>query len=224
MDNSLPKPFSRRDTLVMAGCILLAIVILEWWIPRAATTPFVSYVVHVGIGVLGIVVVFLSMALYGLSRFVLRKQRWIVLGLVLLPALYAGLLVGSLRDGVGRDNLSGIADGVRSQDGIAALWWGKQAALDLPSWSRGGVEPWPTMSGDLMVFTHEDYVEVSLASDRSSPRECLRLLSEFSEQKSLLETVGGWVSIDGNRVSGNPETACSKGGIMALVARLPAEE
>lgn len=224
MNNSSPKPFSRKDTIVVAVCLLLVIGLMEWWIPRALTSPFLGYAVHVGMGILGIGMVFLVLAVYGVVRFALPKQRWIVLGLVLLPALYAGLLAGSLRGGIERENISGFSGGVRSQDGLAALWWGKQAAMDLPSWSRGGVEPWPTLSGDLMVFTREDHVEVSLASDRASPRECMRLLSEFSEQKSLLETIGGWVSIDGARVSGNPETACSKGGIMALVTRLPAEE
>lgn len=143
--------------------------------------------------------------------------------MVALPALYAGLLMGSLRS-AHQDGLAGFSGEVRSQDGLAALWWGRSAASALPSWSRGGVEPWPTSSGDLLVFTHEDRVEVSLLPDPASPRQCLRLLSEFSEQQTLLDKIQGWVSINGRPAKGDPATACGNGGIMALVAKLPVEE
>ena len=220
----MPKPYSRKDSLVIVACIVMIWLIVQFWLPLASTTPLVGYQFHISLGIVGMGVIFLALSMYGVARFSPPKQRWLVLGLVALPAIYAGMLAGSLRHLDRHDAMANFAGGVRSQDGLAALWWGKQAALDLPSWSRGGVEPWPTMSGDLLVSTHEDHVEVSLAAERASPRECLRLLSDFTEQKSLLETVDGWVSIDGSRFKGDPETACRNGGIMALMAKLPAED
>lgn len=226
MTTSTPsKPFKKKDLAVCLVSMVLVWAIVRFWLPAAPMDSEQARILHLVAGLFSMAMIFLGLACYGVWRFSAHKTRWIVLGMVVLPAVYAGLLLGGLRGGDRVPALSDLSGSMRAQDGLAALWWGTQAASDLPQWSRGGKEPWPTLAGDMVVSTHKDHVEVSLFPSSASPRQCERMLSDLSSQASVISSMGGWVMVNGQRwqSSEDPQEVCANGGIMSLVSRLPSE-
>jgi hypothetical protein len=219
------RTYSKMDFVIVIGSMLLATWLVSAWMPASQgdDEAMIAFRLFSGLASLGLV--FMVMCVYGIWRFVQKGRRALVAALVALPALYGGLVVGGLRNGAGNTQEVPMADAVRVQDGLAALWWGRQAATELPSWARGGMEFWPTASGDMAVETTQTHVSVTLL-DAASPRECQRLVGDLSEQKKTLNTIGGWLSINGKKVADGDGIlrACGNGGIVSLSASLPKHE
>lgn len=175
-------------------------------------------------GFYSIAALFGVVLVYGLFSFVPKGRRFVVSTLVILPALYAGWITGALRT-IDRQGPSGYVvdrSAVRLQDGLAALWWSREAAADLPSWTRGGIETWPTAGGDLLVATQPGMVEVVLAQD-ASVRECHRLVNELDEQQGVLARMKGQLHVNGAlaKHSAQRESLCEQGGFIVLSSALP---
>lgn len=222
-DTITSRAYTKVDIIVIGFAVLFASVVVAWWMPARQddTQAMVAY--RLMSGFLTLVSVFVAMSAYGIVRFVSKGRRLLVSGLVALPALYGGLIIGGLRQ-PDQEPYPSPSQNVRVQDGLAALWWGKSAATDLPAWSRGGSEIWPTINGDMLVKTGSDQVDVVLAS-KASNRECQRLVSDLSVQQPALSNIGGWMSVNGKRVSSNDSLlkVCNDGAMVSLSASLPSE-
>ena len=213
------------DVAVLFGCLTLSALILLFWLPYSAhlTDPHEKSR-HIIAGMVGIVGIFLALAVYGAYRFSAHKRRCFVLGIVAIPALYAGVIMGDLRanftithplpDGFVSQHEDRV---LRAQAVLAALWWGEQSALALPKWSRGGREKWPTLAGNLFVQTNQNDVRVNLPSSSESVRECRRLLYDLASQSELFKKMGGEVLLNGRHVSLDA-SSCQKGDTLVLIA------
>lgn len=222
---STEKLFKKKDLVVCLACMALVWGIVRFWLPSAPVDNEQARMLHLIAGLFSMALLFLGLALYGVLRFSPPKARWLVLGMVALPAVYGGVLLGGLRAGDRLPSLPELSGAMRAQDGLAALWWGKQAAMDLPRWSRGGRELWPTLAGDMVVSTHEDKVVVDLFSSPASPRQCERMLSDLSSQNSVISSMQSWVLVNGKpwRSGADANKICENGGVLRLVSKLPLE-
>lgn len=221
-DGKETRIYAGKDIVVVALSLLLAVFLVGFWMPAKESDDSAMIAFRMFTGFIGLSAVFMGICIYGILRFVPKGRRAVVLGVVALPALYGGLVVGGLRgEGPGAYDVA-MQDSVRIQDGLAALWWGRQAATDLPSWTRGGMEMWPTAAGEILVQTTQDQVNVVLMKEATS-RECQRLVGDVSEQREALRSVKGWVSINGREVEakGDLSQVCRHGGMITLSAELP---
>ena len=226
MQEKTKRSYTKIDFIVILGSMLVATWLVAVWMPSSPGDTREAAAFRLFYGLISLALVFLTMCVYGIWRFVQKGRRALVAALVALPALYGGLVVGGLRNGSGnRSEPIPMAEAVRVQDGLAALWWGRQAATELPPWSRGGVEMWPTISGEMLVETTKNQVSVVLLEEATS-RECQRLVGDMSEQKTTLKTIGGWLSVNGKKVveGGSLMQACRDGGIVSLSASIPSHE
>ena len=226
MPEKTKRSYTKIDLVVILGSMLVATWLVAVWMPPSPGDSKEAAAFRLFYGLMSLALVFLTMCVYGIWRFVQKGRRALVAALVALPALYGGLVVGGLRNSGnnGSDSIP-MAEAVRVQDGLAALWWGRQAATELPPWSRGGVEMWPTLSGEMLVETTKNQVSVVLLEEATS-RECQRLVGDMSEQKTTLKTIGGWLSVNGKKVQegGSLMQACGGGGIVSLSAPIPSHE
>lgn len=220
--SSTSRAYTRADILLIGLAVVFASIVVAWWMPARPADPQTMVAFRLMSGFVALVAVFVAMSVYGIFRFVSKGRRLLVSGLVALPALYGGLIIGGLREP--DQDYPKPSQNIRVQDGLAALWWGKSAAADLPEWSRGGAEVWPTINGDMIVKTGSNQIEVILAA-KASNRECQRLVSDLSIQQPALSNIGGWMSVNGKRVSSKDSLlkVCGDDAIVSLSASLPPE-
>lgn len=222
-DASPIRVYSKTDIIVIGLAVVFAAIVVAWWMPARQDDAQTMAAIRLMSGFLTLIAVFIAMSVYGIFRFVSKGRRLLVSGLVALPALYGGLIIGGLREPA-QEVSPTPSQNIRVQDGLAALWWGKHAADDLPAWSRGGSEIWPTVHGDMLVKTRNDQVEVVLVH-KASNRECQRLVGDLSVQQPALSDIGGWMSVNGKKVSSrdNLLKVCNDGAIVSLSASLSPE-
>lgn len=200
MSKPIALKINRWDLLIIGLTILITLAALEWASPMvnrwAGTEGLIARLI-LSLAMMG---VFLMTALYASIRFIQKGLRWVVIGMALLPMFYAGMLLGGLRSlDVNPGELT--QDHPRAQEVLSALWWAKQAALDLPKWSRGGTEFWYSTSGGFFIITQSDTVEMAFSPSIKNPKLCEQILSDFASQISAVRHLDARIHVNEKVVS-----------------------
>jgi hypothetical protein len=186
---------NRWDLSVVVLMVIITAVVLEWVYPMVSSWSGDQGSFARAALILFLTLTFLSCALYACFRFIPKGLKAIIFGLAFLPIFYAGVLLGGLKSSeISPNHLS--VDRPRAQEVLSALWWAKQAALDLPEWSRGGTEFWPSTSGGFAIETRSNSVRMVFHPTLESARLCEQILSDFAAESSAVKNLKAEVVVD----------------------------